>query len=89
MRTPARRGSWIRKLAYPVVPMSGPLRPARTLGEAQRNLSERLPKEIGTRPVWIETAALITAAISSGKHADIRDATGQMMRALQSEGWLA
>jgi hypothetical protein len=68
--------------------MSGPLRPSRTLGEAQRNLSERLPQAVGVRVAWIEAAALLAAAAASGRHDDIRDATDQMMRALQSEGWL-
>jgi hypothetical protein len=43
---------------------------------------------MGVRAVWIEAAALLTAAAASGRHDDIRDATDQMMRALQSEGWL-
>jgi hypothetical protein len=79
---------WSRKLAYPVVPFSGPLRPTRTLGEMRKTLLERLPAECQTRSSWQRTAALLNAAGRSGRRNDIRDATDQLMRALDREGWL-
>ena len=79
---------WSRKLAYPVVPLSGPLRPTRTLAEARDALLERLPAECKSRASWQRTTALLLAAGSSGCRNDIRDATDQFMRALDREGWL-
>jgi hypothetical protein len=79
---------WFRKLAYPVVPRSGPLRPTRTLAEARKTLLERLPAECQSRSWWQRTTALLLAAGTSGRRNDIRDATDQLMRALDREGWL-
>ena len=79
---------WFRKLAYPVVPRSGPLRPTRTLAEARKTLLERLPAECKARSWWESATALLLAAAKSGRRNDIRDATDQLMRALEREGWL-
>jgi hypothetical protein len=79
---------WSRKLAYPVVPLSGPLRPSRTLGEARKTLLERLPADCKRRAAWERTALLLAAAGRSGSRNDIREATDQLMRALDREGWL-
>lgn len=79
---------WSRKLAYPVVPLSGPLRPTRTLGEARRTLNERLPADAMARSAWTRAMTLLNVAGASGRRSDIREATDQMMRALDREGWL-
>jgi hypothetical protein len=79
---------WFRKLAYPVVPFSGPLRPARTLGEARKTLLERLPGNCKSRSSWKRASMLLLAASKSGDRNDIREATDQLMRALEREGWL-
>jgi hypothetical protein len=71
-----------------VVPLSGPLRPSRTLGEARTTLAERLPAECRGLSSWQRASALLTAAGHSGTRHDIREATNQLMRALDREGWL-
>ena len=79
---------WSRKLSYPVVPRSGPLRPTRTLGEARKTITERLPADALARSGWTRAMVLLSVAGASGRRGDIREATDQMMRALEREGWL-
>jgi hypothetical protein len=79
---------WRRKLSHPVVPLGGPLRATRTLGEARQTLAERLPAECRERAAWRRATALVLAAGASGSRQDIREATNQLMRALDAEGWL-
>jgi hypothetical protein len=79
---------WMRKLCYPIVPLSGPLRPNRTLGEARATLVERLPTHCRTLPCWERAMALLIVAGRSGRKDDIRAASEQMLRALDQQGWL-
>src|SRR5437899_438788 len=79
---------WFRKLSYPIVPMSGPLRPVRSLAEARKTLSERLPAHCEKSSHWERTSTLLLAAGATGSRHDIREFTDQFMRALDREGWL-
>jgi hypothetical protein len=79
---------WYRKLSHPVVPLSGPLRPTRTLGEARNALAQGLPADRMADAPWQRANALVLAAGKSGSRHDIREATEQLMRALDREGWL-
>ena len=57
---------WYRKLSHPVVPLSGPLRATRTLGEARNALSEGLPADRKADAPWQRASALMLAASKSG-----------------------
>jgi hypothetical protein len=80
---------WFRKLSHPIVPMTGPLRPVRTLGEARKSLLERLPALCGESPHWQRAGTLLGIAGKTGSKHDIRQFTDQFMRALDREGWLS
>jgi hypothetical protein len=82
------RVSWSRKLTRPIVVKHGRPGELKTLADA-RDLILSLPARRQQRPAWQHAAELLSkAAGSSSAPQDIADVTGQLYRALASEGWL-
>ena len=52
-------------------------------------MTQRLPKQRQTKAIWQHTAALLMEAHESGNPEDLHQATGQLRRALDAEGWAA
>jgi hypothetical protein len=82
------RVSWSRKLTRPIVVKHGRPGTLNTLADA-RDLIRSLPARRQQQPAWQHAAELLfKAAGSSSAPQDIADVTGQLYRALASEGWL-
>ena len=60
----------------------------KTLGEAAKLITARLPEGRQLKPLWQKTAQDLMAACQSGSKVDIGLATAQLRRALEAEGWL-
>lgn len=79
---------WNAELAYFVTPKSGPMRPMRTLIDANRALLDDLPFGSRCRPHWAAVARLLLIAAETGSTIDVRLATDSLVRALETEGWM-
>jgi hypothetical protein len=79
--------SWSRKLARPIVIKHGRPGELKTLADA-RALINSLPARRRQQPAWQRAEELLLRAAGSRAPQDIRDVTGQLYRALASEGWL-
>ena len=77
---------WRRPLAAPIKLRDGQV--VETLAQAAA-LTQRLPKQRQLKPIWQHTAALLMEAQASGKSEDLHQATAQLRRALDAEGWAA
>jgi hypothetical protein len=81
------RLSWSRKLTRPIVVKHGRPGEVKTLADA-RALIHSLPARRQQQPAWQRAAELLFKAAGSRAPQDLADATGQLYRALASEGWL-
>jgi hypothetical protein len=82
-RNPAT--GWQRPLAFPIKLRDG--HTIETMAQAAGLMTQRLPKQRQTKPIWQQTAAMLLAAHASGSAEDLQRATGQLRRALDAEGW--
>ena len=80
-----RPTGWFRPLAYPLTLRDGTK--IATLRQAA-TVMMGLPETRKSKPVWQHAAALLLQANKAGKAADVCDATDQLCRALQLEGWI-
>ena len=76
---------WHRPLAFPIKLRDG--HTIETMEQAAGLMTRRLPKQRQLTPIWQRTAALLMEAHGSGKHSDLAEATAQLRRALDAEGW--
>ena len=82
------RPFWSRNLARALVVKRGRPGEVKTLADA-RDLLHSLPERRRQQPAWQHAAELLLRAARSRAPQDIVDVTGQLHRALASEGWLA
>jgi len=79
---------WLAELAYRITPKSGPLRAMQTLLDANRALTQDLPKGWLKRPRWAAVGKILVAAGERGLPGDIRAATEVLIAAIEREGWM-
>jgi hypothetical protein len=80
--------NWNTELAYFVTPKSGPMRPMRTLIDANRAFLDDLPFGCRRRPHWAAFGRLLLIASDTASTIDVRLATDALVRALEAEGWM-
>ena len=80
---------WNEKLAYTITPKSGPMRGMETLLDANRAISEDLPRGYTKRHHWFSAGMLLVRASYTGSAADIQKATDAVVNALEREGWMS
>jgi hypothetical protein len=79
---------WSKQLTYTITPKSGPMRGMETLLDANRAISEDLPRGFLKRYHWLAAGKLLVHASETGRDADIKRATNEMLNAVQREGWM-
>jgi hypothetical protein len=79
---------WSKQLAYTITPKSGPMRSMETLLDANRAISEDLPRGFLKRYHWLAAGKLLEHASETGRDADIKSAADEMLNAVQREGWM-
>jgi hypothetical protein len=80
---------WTKELAYTITPKSGPMRGMGTLLDANRAISEDLPKALLKRHHWFSAGTLLVRASITGGDADIQRATDELLKAVEREGWMS
>jgi DNA-binding Xre family transcriptional regulator len=85
-RTRMQTPDFARKLASVIVLTKGPRSQLVTLQDA-RDLIRELDAVRQRRPVWYRAALMILVAATSGKRADIQEATRQLLAAVSFENW--
>jgi hypothetical protein len=80
---------WTKELTYTITPKSGPMRGMSTLIDANRAISEDLPKGFLKRHHWLAAGKLLVHASETGRDADIKRATDELVNAVQREGWMS
>jgi hypothetical protein len=80
--------NWNTELAYFVTPKSGPMRPMRTLIDANRAFLDDLPFGCRLRPHWGAFGRLLLIASDTASTIDVRLATDALVRALEAESWM-
>jgi hypothetical protein len=79
---------WTKELAYLITPKSGPMRRMGTLLDANRAISEDIPKSFLKRHHWFSAGALLVRASVTGADSDIKRATDELLKAVEREGWM-
>lgn len=79
---------WSKQLTYTITPKSGPMRGMETLLDANRAISEDLPRGFLKRYHWLAAGKLLVHASETGRGADIKRATNELLNAVQREGWM-
>jgi hypothetical protein len=79
--------SWSRKLTRPIIVKHGRPGKLKTLADA-RDLIHSLPARRRVQPAWQRAEELLLGAARSRTPQAIREVTGELYRALASEGWL-
>ena len=79
---------WTRELTYTITPKSGPMRSMETLLDANRALSYDLPRGFLKRDHWLAVGELLVHASESGAQADVQKATDELLKAVETEGWM-
>jgi hypothetical protein len=79
---------WSKQLTYTITPKSGPMRSMETLIDANRAISEDMPKGFLKRYHWLAAGKLLVHASETGLDADIKRATDELLNAVQREGWM-
>ena len=80
---------WTEQLAYTITPKSGPMRRMETLLDANRAISEDIPREVRKHHQWFSAGTLLVRASITGSAADIQKATDAVLKAVESEGWMS
>ena len=80
---------WNEQLAYKITPKSGPMRGMETLLDANRAISEDLPRGYTKRHHWFSAGMLLVRASYTGSATDIQKATDAVVNALEREGWMS
>ena len=83
------RMHWTKQLAYTITPKSGPMRRMETLLDANRAVSNDLPRELFKRDHWLAAGKLLVHASETGAAADIQRATDELLKVIESEGWMS
>ena len=79
---------WEKELAYPITPKSGPMRRMETLLDANRSLTQDLPRGYLRRPNWLKVGQKLVDAAETGSGPIIREATEILVAAIEAEGWM-
>jgi hypothetical protein len=79
---------WTKQFAYTITPKSGPMRSMETLIDANRAISEDMPKGFLKRYHWLAAGKELVHAAETGRDADIKRATDELLNAVQREGWM-
>ena len=80
---------WTKQLSYTITPKSGPMRSMETLLDANRAISEDIPKAFVKRHHWFAAGSLLVRASATGVDADIQRATEAVLNAVEREGWMS
>jgi hypothetical protein len=80
---------WQKPLVFRISPKSGPMRSMDTLLDANQALLHDLPKGFLRRSHWLAAGNLLVKAAESGGDADIEEATDELLKAIESEGWMS
>lgn len=80
--------NWNAELAYYVTPKSGPMRAMQTLRDANYALLDDLNAQCRHRGYWFRVGRLLMAAANTGSRLDILLASGALVMALETEGWM-
>ncbi len=80
---------WTKQLTYTITPKSGPMRSMETLLDANRALSNDLPKGFLKRDHWLAAGKLLVHASETGAEADVQKATYELLKAVEREGWMS
>jgi hypothetical protein len=84
---PKREPNLNRKLAHTIKPSRGPAAQLETLADAAQLITD-LEQFRQARPVWDRAAEMILVAATTGRKADIAEATRSLEVALGKENWL-
>lgn len=83
-----RPPDFTRKLARTIKRHRGPAAQLDTLADAAQLIAD-LDQFRQVRPVWDRAAEMILIAATTGKAADVQEATRQMLAALEHENWVS
>ena len=81
--------NWSKQLSYTITPKSGPMRRMETLLDANRALTDDLPKGFLKRDHWLAAGKQLVHASETGAERDIQKATDELFKAIESEGWMS
>jgi hypothetical protein len=79
---------WTVPLAFVITPKSGPLRQMTTLLDANRALTQDLPRGYLKRSHWLRAGQQLVTAAETCLPADNRAAFEEIVTALECEGWM-
>jgi hypothetical protein len=79
---------WTKQLSYKITPKSGPMRSMDTLLDANHALLNDLPKGFLKRDHWLAAGKLLVEASETGNESDVQKATDELLKAVESEGWM-
>ena len=79
---------WQKELAYTITPKSGPMRRMETLLDANRAFAQDLPRALFKKPYWLRVGKLLVLAAETGRPADIREATENLLQVIDRQGWM-
>jgi hypothetical protein len=80
---------WDKPLVFMITPKSGPMRSMTTLLDANQALLNDLPKGFLRRAHWLAAGNLLVKAAETGDDDDIQEATDELLRAIEAEGWMS
>ena len=81
--------NWSKPLAYTITPKSGPMRSMKTLLDANRALTNDLPKGFLKRDHWLAAGKQLVHASETGAERDVQKATDELVKAVEREGWMS
>ena len=81
--------NWSKQLAYTITPKSGPMRRMETLLDANWALTSDLPTGFRKRDHWLAAGKLLVHASETGSERDVKKATDELVKAIESEGWMS
>jgi hypothetical protein len=80
---------WSKSLVFRISPKSGPLRSMETLLDANQAMLRDLPQGFLRRSHWLSAGNLLIQAAESGEDCEIQEATDELLRAIETEGWMS
>ena len=80
---------WREELAFRITPKGGPLRVMETLLDANRAITQDMPKAFLKKPHWQNAGWALYRAAETGDRADILVATELLVLAVETEDWMS
>ena len=81
--------NWSKQLAYTITPKSGPMRRMETMLDANHALTNDLPEGFLKRDHWLAAGKLLVQASETGAEKDVKQATEELVKAIEREGWMS